>query len=592
MNRRLTFLAGALTVVLAASCSRDASPASPTAAIGGAGVIATATAAPASATTGSSAGGSPPLSVGVARQAAPESVATISLADAGTTSDDPSVRVDGSTVTITGSGAFALRGTLTAGRVIVNSAGDDPVWLILDGVDITNPTGAAIAVMDASAAVVVLADGTENRLTDGAVYTFDDPAADEPNATLFSKADLTIEGTGSLTVDAAYNDGIASKDALAVRAGNLTIDAADDGIRGRDSLAIEGGTIAVRAGGDGLTSDNDEDPERGTIAIAGGTLDITSAGDAIQARTTVHVADGQLTLRAGGGSRARLAADVSAKGVKGGAGVVIDGGTFDIDAADDAIHANGAVTIDGGSFTLATGDDAIHADATLEVNGGAIDITASYEGIESAVITINDGDIRLVSSDDGINVAGGNDGASQQQPPMRGGAPGGVVAASGTYLLTINGGRIVVYATGDGIDANGAIVMTGGVVLVHGPTAAFNAALDYDRSFQLSGGTFVAAGSARMAQRPGTGSTQASVSVRFPTAQPGGTLVQVRSADGRVLLAFAPSKAYESLVFSSPALAGGAAYEVFVGGAPAGEEVGGLYREASGGTRVASISAS
>jgi hypothetical protein len=596
MNRRLTgLLSGVLAIALVASCSNDVSTASPNAVGGETGGIAAATAGPTSATTGSATGRTSLVSTDVEREPAPENVATISLDDGRTTSDDPSVRVDGSVVTITGGGAYSLRGRLTAGRVIVDSDDDEPVWLILEGVDITNPTGAAIAVIDASAAFVVLADGSENRLADGAAYTFDDPAEEEPNATLFSKADLTIDGPGSLTVSAAYNDGIAGKDALVILAGNLTVNAADDGIRGRDSLAIEGGTIVISARGDGLTSDNDEDAALGWISIAAGTLDITSAGDAIQAETDVHVAGGEFRLSAGGGSRARLAADASAKGIKGGVRAVVDGGAFEIDAADDAIHATGGVTISGGVFALATGDDAIHADATVELNGGSIDITASYEGVESASVTINDGDIRLVSSDDGISVAGGT-GAGQQRPPtggappaggaaprgafpggagsaaageipVGGGMPGGGAAASADNRLTINGGRILIEAAGDGIDANGSIVMTGGTVVVHGPTVAGNAALDYDRSFQLSGGTLVAVGSSRMAQRPGTGSAQASIGGRLGAARQGGTLLQVRSGDGSVLLSFQPSKAYESLVFSSAELVSGQTYEVYADGA-------------------------
>ncbi len=257
-----------------------------------------------------------PVSADTQRRPIPENVVPITLADGGTTSTDPSVRVAGSTVTITQSGAYALRGTLTAGRDIVESDGGGPVWLMLDGVDITNPTSAAIAVMDAGEAVIVLAEGTQNCLVDGPAYTFSDPTKDEPNATLYSKAGMTIDGAGSLTVTAAYNDGIAGKDTLTILAGDLAVTAADDGIRGRDALIILGGSITVKAGGDGLTSDNDEDAEHGSITVAAGTLNITSAGDAIQAHTNVHIIGGDFHLTAGNGSRATLPADRSREGSK------------------------------------------------------------------------------------------------------------------------------------------------------------------------------------------------------------------------------------------------------------------------------------
>ena len=453
----------------------------------------------------------------------------------------------------------------------------------------------------AEAAVIVLADNTANNVTDAANYVFPNAEEDEPNAAIFSNADLTISGNGSLTVTGNYNDAISSDDALTIAGGAITVNAVDDGLRGKDTLLIQGGTINVVAGGDGLKSDNEDDATLGYVAIEGGSINVASQGDAIAAETDVLITGGEFNLSAGGGSGAQIADDASAKGIKGLVNVLIDNGTFVIDAADDALHSNGNITINGGTFTLNTGDDGMHADATLTINGGSITIPTSYEGLESAVITINAGDINLTASDDGINVAGGVDGSGQMAGPGRGGrgqgGPGGqtgeVTTYTGSYYLYINGGVILVNAQGDGLDANGAIEMTGGVVVVNGPTEQMNGALDYDATFNITGGTLIAVGSSGMAQAPTTSSTQASVLLNI-SGQSAGTLVNIQNAAGESVLTFAPAKAYSSILFSSPDLAQGTEYTLYVGGSATGTEVGGLYTDGtySGGSEYGSFTQS
>lgn len=493
-----------------------------------------------------------------------------------------SITVDGagaivanSTVTITAAGAYRIGGTLDNGRIVVDTEDGGVVRLILDGVNVHNATGAAIHIADAGQAVIVLADQSENTLSDGASYVFADPEEDEPNAALFSKADLTIEGSGSLFVDANYNDGITSKDGLTLAGGVIRVDAIDDGIRGKDYLVVKDGAITVNAQGDGLKSDNDEDATRGYIAVEAGVIQVAAGGDAIQAETDIVITGGELVLSAGGG-HAQLAEDASAKGIKAAVSVVIEDGSFAIDTADDAIHSNGAVVIHGGNFTIASGDDGIHADTSVSVNGGEIQITQSHEGIEGAVITLNAGTIRLVAGDDGVNVAGGNDSSAMGRGPGQ-----DTFTNSGSRFLYINGGYLVVDAAGDGIDVNGVIEMTGGVVIVNGPTERMNGPLDYDAGFTLSGGVLVAAGSAGMAQAPGTTSTQPAVLLVFDSTQPAGTAVHVQGDDGKALFTFIPAKEFQSIAFSSPDLEIGTTYHIYLGGAATGTGEDGLYRDSS-----------
>ncbi len=250
------------------------------------------------------------------------------------------------------------------------------------------------------------------------------------------------------------------------------------------------------------------------------------------------------------------------------------------------MHSNGSITVSGGTITAASGDDGMHADATLTISGGEINVTQSYEGIESAIITISAGNIHVVASDDGINVSGGNDSSSM------GGRPGRTCfSSSGDDYLDISGGYIYMDGSGDGIDVNGAITMSGGVVIVNGPTSNNNGAWDYDRGFSLTGGILVAAGSSGMAQAPDSSSTQYAVMVNLDTALSAGTLIHIAAADGSEVLTFQPIRDYQSLVFSSPDLVAGATYTVSSGGSSTGTATDGLYvgGEYSGGSQVASL---
>jgi hypothetical protein len=522
---------------------------------------------------------------------------TISVSGAGAT-------VDGSTVTITAAGAYHISGTLADGQIVVNTEDKDTVQLVLDGASITSFTSAPIYVVKAKTTAIVLADGSENYVADGDSYVLADAESNEPNAAIFSKGDLIIGGNGSLTVAASYNDGITSRDELTIVGGDIRVTAVSDGIRGKDFVVVTGGNIAVKAGNDGLKSTNDEDPEKGYVLVQAGTLDITAGRDGIQGETRVLVDGGHITITAGGGSAnfsgsggaipggprvpgsGGYSGD-SAKGIKAGVDVTIVGGTITIDSLDDGIHSNDSLTIDGGKISIASGDDGMHADAALTINGGDINITRCYEGIESQVITINDGNIRIVARDDGINAASGNGGFA----PMP--RPGQNTGAAANYLY-INGGYIVVDAAGDGIDVNGYIEMTGGTVIINGPTVNMEGALDYDRGFKISGGTVIAVGSAGMAQAPDATSTQYSVMVNLPAAQPAGTMVRIEAKDGKEMLTFAPTKTYQSVVFSSPELKNGSIYNIYTGGSSTGSAVDGSYSGGTytGGTQVGTFTIS
>lgn len=466
---------------------------------------------------------------------------SIDLADP-TATDGVSV-ADG-VITITKAGAYRLSGSLAEGQVVVNTEDSGTVHLILDDASITNDDGPAIVITQATVTVIILADGTTNTLTDGSTYA--DTAEDAPNATLDSSADLTITGTGTLKVTGRYNDAISSADGLVISRATLEVDAADDGIRGKDYLVIDSGTITVTAGGDGLKSDNTEDAALGYISIGDATVTVAAGGDGISAATDVISTEGALTVTSGGGHTATLAADASAKALEGDVSVVVDGGTLALDAAEDGVNSNGAVSINGGSWTVAAGDDGVHADLALAVTGGTVEVTDSVEGLEAAALALSGGTIAVTASDDGVN--GSTD--------------------SGEAALTISGGTLTVDALGDGIDVNGSITMTGGEVLVHGPTNQGNGSLDYDGTFLISGGTLVAAGSAGMAQAPSSDSNQKSLMANVSGSD--GTVVEFTDADGTVVASFTGTRAFANVVVSTAAIEDGQTYTIVVDGTATG----------------------
>jgi hypothetical protein len=511
-------------------------------------------------------------------------VVDIALSGDSATVDGEGAKADGGTVTITAAGTYRLSGTLSAGQIVVNAPGAT-VQLILNGVTITSSTGAAIAATEVDELVVVLADGSTNTLTDTKSYAEDA----DVNAALFSAGDLTIAGTGALTVHGTGNDAIASKDGLVIKSGTITVDAVDDGIRGKDYVVIDGGTIAITSGGDGVKADNEQDADAGFISISGGTVTVKATGDGFDAVTDLVMTGGAVTVTSGGGHTVAPSDETSAKGLKSGVITVLDGGTAKVDASDDAVHSNGAVHVVSAKVTLASGDDGVHAEGALQIDGGTVDITSSVEGLEGKDIVLNGGAVQLVSSDDGVNASGATADAADNG---QGGGPGGGEAV-GDFSITVTGGTLVITANGDGFDSNGTASITGGTLVVNGPEQSGNGALDVNGSFTISGGVLLAAGSSGMAVAPGTDSQQGWLSATLDAALQAGTTVQIVNGDDKVVATFVTSKQVQSIVYSSSAIKSGEEYKVYTGGTASGSGTGGLAESGSLGsaTPVATVTA-
>ena len=321
-----------------------------------------------------------------------EAAATkIALTGQGATVSGEGAAVEGSTVTIAAAGTYVVSGELTAGSLTVNAGDADKVQIVLDGASIRNEAGPALNIQQADKVFVTLADGTQNTLADGASYELAE-GEDEPNAVLYSKADLTINGTGALSIEGNYRHGVNSKDDLVVTGGAITVVAKEDGLRGKDCVKVADGSFAITAGGDGVKSNNDEDPTRGFVSIDGGTFAVEAGDEGFQAATYLRLAGGDAQIKAADHA---LRSDVEA---------AMTGGTYVVEAGGKGMNPETKFTMDGGTFTVTGCEEGIEAQEVI-VNNGELNITASDDGINAAVAERDSNDATISATTDGAGDA-------------------------------------------------------------------------------------------------------------------------------------------------------------------------------------------
>lgn len=487
-------------------------------------------------------------------------------------------------LTISEEGTYIISGTVTDGRIVVEADEKAKVQIVLKDCSITSSDYSALYVKSADKVFLTLADGTKNTISDGKTYKEDSEESNVDSA-IFSKTTFTINGTGSLTVNGNMSHAIVSKDNLKIVSGTITVNSIGSAICGKDSVRIADGTINVTSGGDGIKATNTEKEDKGYVYIGGGKITITSDNDGIQAETTLTCEKADITLKTGGGSEnsskshtedfggwgkwgnqteaSSTTSDedsTSAKGLKAGGDITIDGTTVTADCADDTLHSNSNVTVNSGTLTLTSGDDGIHADTATTINGGKITITKSYEGIEGSNITINGGEIDVTASDDGVNAGGGSD-----QSAM-GGRPGqNSFTADSNVYLKITGGTVKVNSGGDGLDANGNMFIEGGTIYVDGPTDSGNGALDYDGTATISGGTLVAVGSSGMAEKFSEDSKQASILYCMSESHKAGEKIVLTDESGKELVSYTAAKSFNAVNISTPELKSSGNYTLKVG---------------------------
>lgn len=498
------------------------------------------------------------------------------------------VSISGSTITIKDAGTYVLSGTLDSGSIHVDAEKTDEVTIILNGASITSPDSAALCVLQAEKVVLTTAENTENTLKNGG--TFSQNGETNIDGAVFSKQDLTLNGSGALTVVSPAGHGIVCKDDLIVTGGSYIIQSASHGLDANDSFRFKDAVLTIDAGKDGIHVENTEDTALGFSYISGGELTIVAQGDGISSSAHTQISGGTISITAGGGSEngssnssgqygdfmgrpgftmqtSQDSDSTSMKGIKSGKDIMITGGSLTIDSADDAVHSNTSAEISGGGFLISCGDDAFHAEADLTISNGTIDITTSYEGLEALNIVVSGGKVDLTAQDDGLNAAGGNDasGGGGRDEGMFPGRPGGrAISDSSKGSVLISGGELHINASGDGIDANGTLAITGGYTVVIGPTRGDTATLDYDTSAIISGGTFIGTGAAGMAQTFSGSENQGVISVSVSTQQ-AGTAITLKDADGNIIISYTPELSFAVVILSSPDILSGRSYNLTVG---------------------------
>ena len=523
----------------------------------------------------------------------------IKLNGTSATASSDSVKISGSTVTITEEATYVISGELNDGMLIVDAPDTAKLQLVFNGVNITSKTSAALYILEADKVFLTLSDGTNNTLANGGSFT----AIDDSNidSALFSKQDLTMNGTGSLTVTSPAGHGIVCKDDLVITGGSYTVNSASHGFDANDSVRLTDATLNIDAGKDAVHCENNDDASKGFVYMLSGSIKAEAEGDGISAGAYMQIEDGTIDLLVGGGSEngtkehsdffggfmgggrhgemppedmqtTETEEDSSSmKGLKAVSNLLISDANITINSADDSIHSDTSLTINGGTFSIASGDDAIHAEETLTVTYGKIDISESYEGLEALNIDVQGGNIKLKASDDGLNAAGGNDqsGTTGGRDGMFGGGPGtmggrgGGMSANSNGSIKISGGTLYINSSGDGVDANGTLEISGGHTTVTGPTQGDTATLDYDKTAVITGGTFIGTGSTMMAQSF-SDSKQGVIAVSVGN-QAAETQIELKDSKGNTVVSHKPELEFAVVIISTPELVKGESYSITVG---------------------------
>ena len=461
---------------------------------------------------------------------------TIDLANPAATDG---VSVENGTITITSGGTYRLTGEYS-GQVKIEAAKTDTVRLVLDNAKITNSTGAAINVVSAAEAIIYTAAGTTNTVADEANYTA--TGDDDPDAAIYSTANLTLTGEGSLSVEGAYEEGIHTTGGLVIASGTLEVNAANTGIKGKDYVDITGGIVNVTAAQDGIKSTNTDDESMGFTRLSAGSVTVSAGDDGLKAPRTLKISGGTLNI------------EKSNEGIEAQYINILDGDVT-VNSTDDGINASLKDSSSDTSSDTTSGTAAAGQQTQQNQNGqaqqapagggaapgGSQDSTGQSSNTGQQNSSTGQNTTNTIQNGTGQNTDGqSSTGQNQQnmpQPPADGTMPGG---GGGTFevvdaAINISGGTVTVNAEGDGIDSNGTATFSGGTVTVNGPTAGGNNALDSNGDLLLNGGTVTAGSTADMFEAPSSASTSGYLKITDSSALTQGSTVQVTDSSGTVV---------------------------------------------------------
>lgn len=510
----------------------------------------------------------------------------------GVKNDVTTIVADGTSAVIEGLGAAVTEDVLAInmageyilsgkwnGRIIVSVGETDKVKLTLKGFDAVCAYDSVIYVASADKVTVKSQSGYENSLKD--TDTREEQEGDtRGKGAVYARSSLEFSGAGKLTVSSSYKHGISCTKKLTVSNGTLDVTAADCGLKGNNSVVIEGGIITVNSEGDAIKTEGEDKEDKGFVTVMAGTLTLTTRGDGISATRRVTVTGGEIritttgndTSSAGGGGwggpgggrpgggrpggwgtppgsssgSTSSANDVSSKGIKAGCDTVgtdavmeLSGGKITVDSTGHSLHSTGNVTVDGtAEITLSSRQKGLQGHGNVSIKGGTIHVLTSTEGLESkGDMQISGGHITVYATDDGINI----------------GTSGKTLTVSGGFVdVTTSSGDT------DGIDSNGSVVVTGGVVLVKGGSASGNVSgsIDTDGTVTVNGGTVIALGG--ICELPSSSSKAYTVRMSGKTFSAGS--YTLTDAEGNTVITFTLSGSFRSAWISSDLLTAGGSY--------------------------------
>lgn len=525
------------------------------------------------------------------KESAVEKAATVDLS---ALSKD--VNADGATVLsndvtmITSAGSYILTGAYAG--ITVSVGNGETAHLFLNDATISGGEGIAISNTNKKSTLIITAcENTENEVAS---------KGDDANA-IHVKGTLKINGTGTINVSAKKN-GIKVSKGLSIADSTINLTAGNHALSARFIEAENAKIDVLSAGKDALNAECDDETQEftldeGYVSLKSSKVFASVSGDGIQADTFVYITGGSVDIETSATfvsysaeslatydlseddfryiksgdtykkiddvatKGARYAMIQSAKGITCGEikyeidgteyavtensnyFIVIDGARVKINSSDDAIHTNsGNVLIKGGTLDLTTLDDGIHADELVKIDGGEITVNGSYEGIEGAYVEIGGGTIYITASDDGINAASDDESVNEH--------------------IIISGGTITVDASGDGLDSNGTIYVSGGTLIVYGPTTGADTGLDADGGILIDGGNVFVASSKEMLEIPASNS-KSNVLVYGANTVPAGSEIILTNADGGEMVRITLKKQAQAIILSTPELATNGTYSLY-----------------------------
>lgn len=495
---------------------------------------------------------------------------------------DDFIRIDGGSITVNGSVKDGIHGkegiTINGGIVNVSSNGDG-----IDGDEgVIDIKGGNVTVISTLAdvngikcdSIINVSGGKINISVNGN----QSKGLKSKKAMNLTGGEIIINTKGGVVLvpaatagryDPSYCTAVKCDADVNIAGANITITATGTGGKGISSdtgVTIDGGTINITTSGAGAKYTNSSGTidsynstcisSNGRVNIISGSITVSGSGSASKGISV----DGALNI---GNDSGNPTLNVTTTGAK----ITLSGSGRDIIYAESkAIKCNGAITVNNGTTTINSADDGMKSDLSITINNGTVNINKSTEGMEAPTITVINGNVNLVASDDSFNATKGNGGETND----------------GSYLYLKGGNIYANSSAGDGLDSNGNIVISGGIIVVHGPQSQPEVGMDYNGTCSVTGGFLVISGTnSNMTQAPGTSSTQYSIKVTSSANISAGTLFHVQNATGKDILTFKPLRSFYSVVFSSSELLSGSSYSIYTGGSSTGTIKNGLY---SGGT--------